>query len=151
ACVNLGRLYRDGRGVAKDPARAVELFEQVCARSAGAAGRPGDADDSDAAANEDDDHENSAETASVIAGAGSLLGAQVATGGGVAADWDRAIELSKVGCDGGDNFGCFNLGVLYANGNGVERDETAGLAYYQRACDGDDAEACFEAALMHFQ
>src|ERR1700674_426940 len=151
ACVNLGRLYRDGRGVDKDPARAVELFEQVCARSTGASGRPGDADDPDAAASENDDHENSAETAAVIARACSLLGAQVANGSGVAADWERAIELSKVGCDGGDNFGCFNLGVLYATGNGVEPDEAAGLAYYQRACDGDDAEACFEAALMRFQ
>ncbi len=135
ACVNLGRLYRDGRGVGKDPARAVELFEEVCGRSADTGDETGD----------------EAETASVIARACSLLGAQVANGSGVAADWDRAVELSKKGCDGGDNFGCFNLGVVYANGTGVERDEAAGLAYFQRACDGDDGEACFEAALMHSQ
>ena len=37
-------------------------------------------------------------------------------------EYDKAAELFKKACDGGDMRGCYNLGVMYTNGNGVEKD-----------------------------
>ena len=34
----------------------------------------------------------------------------------------RAVELYKKACDGGNMYGCHNLGVMYTSGNGVEKD-----------------------------
>lgn len=131
ACTNLGRMYRDGRGVEQDPGRAVELFTRVCD------GMPAHPDDQDAAA--------------AAASACSLLGAQYAHGSGVPEDWGRAIALSRQGCDGGDAFGCFNLGAVYLNGEGADRDAAAALAFFRRACDLRDGKGCFQVGLMHYQ
>ncbi|HVT14900.1 MAG TPA: PDZ domain-containing protein [Thermoanaerobaculia bacterium] len=135
ACRNLGVLLRDGRGVEQDPGQAVELFTQVCD------GMPADPHDQNA---EDD-------AAAAAASACSLLGAQYAHGSGVAADWDRAIALSKQGCAGGDAFGCFNLGAVYLNGEGAGRDEATALSYFRSACDRGDGKGCFQVALMFSQ
>jgi hypothetical protein len=128
ACVNLGVLYRDGKGVRQDAHRAVELFTAACGR---------------APSSPEDTH-----TAPVAAHACSLLGAQLAHGSGVVADWQRAIELSKKGCDGGDAFGCVNLASAYLNGEGVAQNDDRALSYFRRACEVGHAESCFEAGLL---
>ena len=37
-------------------------------------------------------------------------------------EYDKAAELFKKACDGGEMRGCHNLGVVYKYGNGVEKD-----------------------------
>ena len=37
-------------------------------------------------------------------------------------EYDKAFELYKKACDGGEMHGCYNLGTIYANGNDVEKD-----------------------------
>jgi TPR repeat protein len=141
ACTNLGRMYRDGRGVEQNPGRAVELFTRVCD------GMPAHPDDQDAAA--------------AAASACSLLGAQYAHGSGVPEDWGRAIALSRQGCDGGDAFGCFNLGDLgeplgcfnlanhYTDGTGVKADPARAAALYAQACSAGYEAACAKASPAH--
>ena len=36
-------------------------------------------------------------------------------------EYDKAAELFKKACDGGEMLGCSNLGFMYAHGNGVEK------------------------------
>ena len=43
-------------------------------------------------------------------------------GNGVEKNEQKAVELYKKACDGGEVHGCSNLGTMYANGNGVEKD-----------------------------
>ncbi len=45
-----------------------------------------------------------------------------ANGNGVEKNEQKAAELYKKACDGGDLDGCRNLVVMHTNGNGVEKD-----------------------------
>lgn len=45
------------------------------------------------------------------------------------------FERAKKSCDGEDNEGCFNLGVIYEKGEGVEKNYQKALDFYDRACD----------------
>ncbi|MCI6178773.1 MAG: sel1 repeat family protein, partial [Campylobacter sp.] len=53
-------------------------------------------------------------------------------------EYDKAVELYKKACDGGDMRGCRSLGTMYANGNGVEKDFSKAVELYKKACDGGD-------------
>ena len=50
------------------------------------------------------------------------LGAMYEYGNGVEKNEQKAAELYKKACDGGEMLGCANLGSMYTNGNGVEKD-----------------------------
>ncbi len=149
-CVNVGRAYRDGIGVEKDEARAAEIFREACDRKV----------------NPDDIH--AAENGSRAC---SLLGGLYVAGDGIPKDLDKGRELSELGCERGDAFGCFNaaavavdaasaahfldlacqggdgegcfdLGVAYAKGNGVAADKRRSAELYRRACQLDFKQAC---------
>lgn len=153
-CVNVGRAYRDGVGVEKDEARAAEIFREACDRKL-------DPDDIHAA-------ENSSRAC-------SLLGGLYVAGDGIPKDLDKGRELSELGCERGDSFGCFNaaavatdsakaavyldlackagdaegcfdLGVAYANGNGVNANSKTAAELYRRACQMGFAQACAKKA-----
>ena len=57
-------------------------------------------------------------------------------------EYDKAAELYKKACDGGNMSGCFNLGIMYANGNGVEKDLGKAAELFKKACDSDIADGC---------
>ncbi|HKO58027.1 MAG TPA: hypothetical protein VJ276_19320 [Thermoanaerobaculia bacterium] len=120
-CLNLGRLYRDGTGVPVDQRRAFRIFRELCGRTP----RPGDEQD---AAN--------------LARACSLAGTASLTAEGTTRDIPQALALLEKGCIAGDNFGCYNLGIMYENGDGVPKDKGRAAAYYQKACGRGDEEAC---------
>jgi len=127
-CVNLGRAYMDGIGVAKDGKEAARIFGEMCER-------PPDPDDTDAAPN--------------ISRACSLLGALYSEGNGVKADPARAVELTRRGCDQGDSFGCFNMGIFYKVGQGVDKDPAQSADFFNRACTASDAEGCYQLGLFY--
>ena len=149
-CVNVGRAYRDGIGVEKDEAHAAEIFREACDRKL-------DPDDIHAA-------ENSARAC-------SLLGGLYIAGDGIPKDLEKGRELSELGCERGDSFGCFNaaavatepakadhfldlackagdaegcfdLGVAYEKGRGVTADRKQAAELYKRACALGFAQAC---------
>jgi TPR repeat protein len=127
-CVNVARLYRDGIGVKADPELAIVLFRKVCDRGP----NRGDAEDA----------ENVARSCSA-AGTTALFGEGV-----VVRDIPRSVGFLEKGCDGGDPFGCFNLGVLYEFGKEIPQDKSRAAGYYQRACDRGDTEACQRGAAL---
>ena len=64
-------------------------------------------------------------------------------------EYDKAAELLKKACDGGNMRGCFNLGVMYDNGNGVEKNEQKAVELYKKACDGGDMNGCGSLGAMY--
>lgn len=127
-CVNIGRAYRDGMGVAKDAARAASVFEEACNR------KP------------DPEDVNPAENSSRAC---SLLGALYLAGDGRAADLAKGRELSELGCERGDSFGCFNAAAVFAAGTGVEKDAAKAAAFLDKACQGGDAEGCHDLGVAY--
>ena len=57
-------------------------------------------------------------------------------------EYDKAAELYKKACDGGNMSGCGNLGFMYEYGNGVEKNEQKAAELYKKACDGGDMNGC---------
>jgi TPR repeat protein len=127
-CLNVGRAYRDGIGVAKSEPRAASIFREACDR------KP----------NPDDIHsdENGARAC-------SLLGALYLAGDGVDQDLPQARELSDLGCERGDSFGCFNAAAIYTSGSGVAKDATKAAFYLDRACKGGDGEGCYDLGVAY--
>jgi TPR repeat protein len=120
-CVNVGRAYRDGIGVAKDEARAAEIFREACDRKL-------DPDDIHAA-------ENSARAC-------SLLGGLSIAGDGIPKDLAQGRELSELGCERGDSFGCFNAAA-------VATDAAKAAVYLDLACKAGDGEGCFDLGVAY--
>ena len=52
------------------------------------------------------------------------------------------MDLYKKACDGGEMYGCYNLGTIYANGNGVEKDFSKAAELFKKACDGGEMNGC---------
>ena len=113
-CVNVGRANRDGIGVAKNPARAATIFE----RRAGSPRIP----------RTPDSDENRSRAC-------SLLGGLYLAGDGVEKDVEKGRELSELGCEGGDTFGCFNAAAVVAT------DPAKAAEFLDRACQRGDGEA----------
>ncbi|MDY6187442.1 MAG: tetratricopeptide repeat protein, partial [Campylobacter sp.] len=57
-------------------------------------------------------------------------------------EYDKAAELFKKVCDGGEVRGCSNLGVMYEKGFGVEKNEQKAVELYKKACDGGHMLGC---------
>jgi TPR repeat protein len=156
SCVNLAFMYETGRGVARDPQRAVATYQRWCSVNnqyacahlgrAYVLGNGGLVKDEAralqlfSAACEADDAFGCSE-----------LGVMYSSGlGGVARRPQRAAALFQRGCDAGVAIGCANLGIYTMAGRGgVVRDEARALALYQRSCDGGASAGCVELGLAY--
>jgi len=65
-----------------------------------------------------------------------------AKGEGVEKNDNKAVELYKKACVGGEAMGYFYLGGMHANGYGVKKNKTRAKEYYKRACDGQIEKGC---------
>ena len=124
-CVNVGRAWRDGIGVEKNAARAASVFQEACNR------KP------------DPEDVNPEQNRSRAC---SLLGALYLAGDGITADPAKGRELSELGCELGDSFGCFNAAAVYSQGSGVQKDPSKAAAFLDKACQGGDGEGCHDLA-----
>jgi uncharacterized protein len=127
AMSNLGLMYADGRGVAKDEAEAVRLFRQAAEKGVPDAmsslgtmyadGRGVKQDDAEAvrlyrqAAQEGEP------------GAMSNLGIMYEQGHGVAKDEAEAVRLYRQAAEKGYPAAMSNIGAMYDDGRGVKKDE----------------------------
>lgn len=153
SCNNLGLAYSQGAGVAKDEARAAELYKKAC--DGGHAGGCNNlaAKHFFGVAGQRDLAAAAASTTRACDLGDALgcanLGNDYANGWGVPKDGARAVALSKQGCDGGESFACSVLGSLYERGEGVPKDEARAASVYKRGCDGGDAGACSYLARLY--
>jgi len=146
ACEVLGKMYREGLGVTKDPSRAAALFEKGCnAGHAPACESLGSSYQNGQGVGQDDTQAVSLYAKSCDAGVPkgcNKLGFMYANGKGVAKDESRAAALYRKACDAGEAVGCSNLGNIYATGRGVARNDALAVLLYRKACDGGDAAGC---------
>jgi hypothetical protein len=139
-------LYATGRGVAKDEARAVQLYQAAADQGLAAAQRnlgamyaygEGVAKDEARAA---ELYQAAADQGD--ADAQCALGLMYANGRGVAKDEARAVELFQAAADQGHAGAQFELGVVYEEGScGEERDFSRAMKLFQRAAAQGHAEA----------
>lgn len=126
--MNVGRAYRDGIGVEKNEPRAASIFREACDRKL----------------NPDDIH--AAENGSRAC---SLLGGLYLAGDGVEQDLTQGRELSELGCERGDAFGCFNAATVYSSGSGVAADAEKAASFFDRSCQGGDGEGCHDLGVAY--
>ncbi|HHO42486.1 MAG TPA: sel1 repeat family protein [Epsilonproteobacteria bacterium] len=56
------------------------------------------------------------------------------TGDGIKQDSFKAAELYQKACDGGNAWGCNNLGFMYHNGDGIiKQDKVKALELYKKS------------------
>jgi class 3 adenylate cyclase len=145
-CNNLGLMYYNGEGVAKDPNRAADLYRRAC--EAGGVGGclnlasmylQGDGlpRDPNRAAN----FYQRACDAGAPPGC-TRLGLMYSNGEGVAKDPNRAADLFQHACDGGGSGGCLNLALMYKHGRGVPKDLSRAADLFKRACDAGLDKGC---------
>jgi len=71
------------------------------------------------------------------------VGVQTAAGTfGRKKDPKAAIPFLQQGCQGGDPYGCEQLGVMYQHGRGVTQDHAKARQLYEQACAKQEANAC---------
>ncbi len=71
------------------------------------------------------------------------LAAMHADGRGVAADWNKAIELYTKACDHWEMDACYALAAVYEQGKpGIPQDKTKAAELYKKACEDGHEGAC---------
>jgi hypothetical protein len=140
-----------GRGVTKDEARAIELFDRACnagigrgCTGLGVAYAKGLGVRQDAA-RAADLFKRACDTG--YARGCKNLGVAYADGTGVPKDEARGARLIGQSCDAGSPEGCYDFALLYANGRGVPQDDHRAADLYKQSCDADYALACSSLAL----
>jgi TPR repeat protein len=150
ACHLLGTQYRDGTGVAKDPAKALAYFQKGCDIGHGAscaslgwayedgvgvAKDPAKAFTLYRKACEDNDR-----------WACTRLAFALASGAGVEQDVPEAARLLDKSCAAGDAMACAKLGAMLRVGDGVPQDLARADPLLRSACDKGSSWGCGELA-----
>lgn len=152
ACRDLGIKYETGKGVARDAARAAELYRQACeAQDALGCFRLGLLYEAGNGVGED-----LARAASLyeqacqggLAQGCAYTGDMYVRGAGVAADPGKAAAFYVKACDANNAGGCHQLAALYEEGQGVEKDLARAAALYEKACQGGLGASCSSAGEM---
>jgi TPR repeat protein len=52
---------------------------------------------------------------------------------GVPVNHAESLRLYRISCDGGESYGCNNLGHMYMTGRGVEPDLSLAISLFERA------------------
>jgi hypothetical protein len=146
SCVNLGYMYENGQGVAKDDSRAAALYSEGCdAGNALGCVNLGILYKSGKGVAKDDSHAAALFTKGCDAGNArgcTNLGYMYENGQSVGKDDSRAATLYSEGCDAGNALGCVNLGYMYEKGKGVTKDDSHAVALYSEGCDAGNARGC---------
>jgi TPR repeat protein/uncharacterized protein YecT (DUF1311 family) len=145
AQTNLGIMYSNGQGVAKDDTQAVTWYRKAVEQNYAAAQNNLGAMYANGQGVEKDERQavewyrKAAEQN--IALAQNNLGAKYANGQGVEKDDRQAVAWYRKAAEQNDAQGQSNLGLMYANGRGVARDDAQAAAWYRKAAEQGNAFA----------
>jgi uncharacterized protein len=144
SCASLARMYAMGRGLTKNPAKAVVLAQKACEGGSGygcwARAELYEHQDKDLAKAFEFDKRA---CDSGYANGCMTLGYGYSEGrwpGGV--DELKAVTYAEKACNGGNQTACNNLGTYYQNGKGVAKSWSKAAGLFKRACDGGNLTAC---------
>lgn len=147
ACSFAGRMWVDGRGVARDEKRGIGLLVRACDGGVALAclvgvrslGTREEADAVDLRARLEAEHACLAGESDACYEVGLLF----YTGrNAFPRDRARAVEAYERGCHLGAAQACNNLGDALAYGDGIERDVVRSAAMFDRACRKGEALGC---------
>jgi len=136
---NLGKMYENGLGVAKDEAEAVRLYRQAAEKgNAFAMYDLGAMYERGAGVTKNETeavrlYRQAAEKGNIYAI--NNLGAMYASGRGVAKNEAEAVRLYRQAAEKGNADAINNLGTMYASGRGVAKDEAEAVRLYRQAAE----------------
>ena len=146
ACTTIALRYHEGVGIAKDPAKAEEMFTRACeAKDPEGCYQLGLGWGSDASSLERFRFACEAKHADACA----ELGYAYSNGKGITPDPVRARELAERACDGGSRNGCANLSIYLLLGRGGPIDLARAATVSRKACDAGDGNACSRLADLY--
>ena len=152
-CFELGKSYRDGDGVPRDPARAVEFIGQACEGGhAEACSHLGHMYFKGEGVGVDMLRATELYRQACVGDEPVScynLGIMYAVGEGVGQDRARAAELLSRVCEGGYAKGCGFLGILYYEGEGVGQDRARAAELSSGACEAGVAAACSNLGVLY--
>jgi uncharacterized protein len=147
-CTTLGIIYYEGKGIAANPTRGIEIFRSACLNdSARACIKLADLYHA-AVLNDDPAAEAVLYTRGCDAGANrGCLGAGRAyvDGRGVERNPAFASKFFTRVCERGNAEACLELARLYDRGDGVKKDTIRAMGLYTKACQLGLGEACVTA------
>lgn len=152
---NLGQMYYNGDGVAKDYAEAVNWFrkaaEQGIAMAQNSLGSM--YDNGNGVANDYAEavkwFRKAADQGDAIAQ--NNLGSMYSNGKGVAKDYAEAVTWYLRAAEQGHVRGQVNLGMMYVDGRGVDKDYAEAVKWYREAAEQGDVLAQFNLGLMFYK
>jgi TPR repeat protein len=150
---NLGTLYADGRGVARDEAEAVRWYREAADQGYGRAqlnlgwmyqrGAGVTQDDAEAVRW----YRQAAEQGN--AEAQNNLGVMYGAGRGVERDDSEAVRWYRKAAEQGNADAQYNLGAMYTHGLGVAQDHREAARWYRRSAEQGDADAQYIMGAIH--
>lgn len=142
ACYELGTLYAEGRGVAKNPPKAAALYEEACKSGSANACFQLEKNEEMLAAFEAECHAGWASSCFGLARSleqGEENAQDPAKASGL---YERVRSHWQARCEAGNAKACGSLGLMYSQGISVPADKARGLELRARACELGRAIAC---------
>ncbi|PIE18032.1 MAG: hypothetical protein CSA65_06260 [Proteobacteria bacterium] len=135
ACNSLAYMYKKGRGVAMNSAKATAIYRRSCNMG------------NISACISIRDNTRVATLYRQGCDGGNMhscksLGDKYRYGTGVRLNKYRAVQLYRKACDGGYTYACNDLAYMYKYGYGVARNMAMAKRIYQKACKKGNATAC---------
>ncbi len=146
SCVNLGIMFANGQGVARDTGKAATLFQHACDAGIGAG-----CDHFGLALEFGQGIQQDLPRAITTLEKGCNLGnsescnrraLMAERAQGSPKDSVTAVKFYEKACNLGDPFGCGNLANHLASGDGIPRDQARAAQLRKQACDKGDNQAC---------
>ena len=144
ACLTLGVMWNEGRGVARDRSEAGRNFARACDL-----GMPYACPSLAALVRENGPDIFRPECERGDGESCFILASLYYAGGGVPKDPAQAVALFRKSCASGWSRGCGGLAECYRAGKGTAADAAQASAYFEQACRGGVAASCFAAATMY--
>jgi TPR repeat protein len=153
--VNLGNLYAEGFGVAKDYSKARKWYQKAADKGlwAGMASLARLYRDGLGVAQDYVKAREWYEKAADKDGSGetmAILGIIYANGNGVARDYAKAREWYEKAADKGSRTAMHNLGLAYEYGLGVAQDYAKAREWYENAAGKGNAEAMLKLGMLYY-
>jgi TPR repeat protein len=126
SCSLLAERHVQGRGVARDLAKGLSLYEQACTNEHAVACQ---------------------KAGSIYANGGYSDGTELGTVKGDV-DLAKSFALHERACNLGLPDGCMSVGYMYEHGEHVEKDPEKAASLYKRACDNGLGDACYALGLL---
>ena len=143
ACLTLGVMWNEGRGVARDRSEAGRNFARACDL-----GMPYACPSLAALVRENGPDIFRPECERGDGESCFILASLYYAGGGVPKDPAQAVALFRKSCASGWSRGCGGLAECYRAGKGTAADAAQASVYFEQACRGGVAASCFAAATM---